>query len=101
MLEDLVLQGDSAPALLLQEEAFRLPQSRPLTRRFLIFAAARGFAPEACREAVRLWEAAPPSAHTTRQLTYWRGICEFLGDQVRCSHNNVPTDRVPSRRRIP
>lgn len=78
MLEDLVLQGDSAPALLLQEEAFRLPQSRPLTRRFLIFAAARGFAPEACREAVRLWEAAPPSAHTTRQLTYWRGVCEFL-----------------------
>ena len=76
-LDDFLRHIRSAPALLLQDQALHLSVNR-IRRRILVFEAARGFAPAACREAVRLWEAEAPSAVATRQLTYWRGVCEFI-----------------------
>lgn len=77
VIDDLLRHFRFTSSLLLEEQALRLRPDRA-RRRYFIFEAARGFAPLACREAVRLWEAEAPSAAATRHLLYWRGVCEFL-----------------------
>lgn len=69
----------TAPALALEHDALECPPYR-LRRRWQRFAAARGFAPRACREVLAHYEAQGGAADEAAavQREFWRGVCEFV-----------------------
>lgn len=70
-----------APALSLEQEALLCPPHRA-RRLYMMFAAARGFAPRACRVVMEHYnncnDDSVATAHVPTQREYWRSVCEFV-----------------------